>query len=324
MVRSANVPVSVRPAGSHADSRSQRRVAACRRMTKHPCRWAIPKRNPVVQKFRSGTHTSFAATVSRMGGPQGPLLGVPVLTRDDVDGQSLDRGEDDPGLAGEWPRDHVPANLGPALGLAQVVPVEDLDPVPRNGVGLGPAHGPDNRPQAVGRVPDEVPASGRGHPSQPGVRGGDADGPGVAGLVRGVDRRVGPQTRVAIRSTHVENRSWRSPRGPTACANAASRSVGSRAYSNVPRTATAIGLLATNRVRTASRNVRVPHLGYATPVTSWYWEGVASVKRDGLQIGIPFHTQVSSQVPHSNGFPAHGVWHLEKMMPVLRGVELLA
>src|SRR4051812_32147462 len=66
------------------------------------------------------------------------------------------------------------------------------------------------------------------------------------------------QTTVAIRSTQVENWRRRSSRCPTVRSNRASRWAGSRAYSNAPRTATAIGLWAMNRSKTASSNIRVP------------------------------------------------------------------
>jgi hypothetical protein len=62
------------------------------------------------------------------GVEEGPLLGVPVLTRDHVDGQSQGRVEDHQRLPRQRSGDHVPEWRESPLGLAQVVAVEHLHP----------------------------------------------------------------------------------------------------------------------------------------------------------------------------------------------------
>src|SRR5215207_1578053 len=99
------------------------------------------------------------------------------------------------------------------------------------------------------------------------------------------------QTTVVIRSTHVENRSCRSVRGPAVWSNSASSAFASRAYSKVPRTATVIGLWSRNRPKTASSNILFSSLRHATPVTATYSKAQTCGQRDGrLQPIQPLHT----------------------------------
>ncbi|MDY3551332.1 hypothetical protein R5W24_000407, partial [Gemmata sp. JC717] len=145
---------------------------ACRRITKHPPRSAIPNTNPVVQKFRSATHRSFPHLVDHRI-QQGSFLGVTAGARDHVEGQPQSRVEYHQRLTGPRTRGDSAQNLEASLGTGEMVPINDLGPVPGRRGGSGPAHGPDHRLEPFGRVPHQGPAGLEGHPLEPLVQRGN-------------------------------------------------------------------------------------------------------------------------------------------------------
>ena len=118
------------------------------------------------------------------------LLSVPIDRRKHVEGQPQRRVEDHQGLTRQGSGGHVPQRFEPTLGAGQVVPVEHLHAVSRQGIGGGPAEFSDQWFEPPGGVPDEFSSGVEGQTRKALVEGGDRDRDGVVGSVGGVDRSV--------------------------------------------------------------------------------------------------------------------------------------
>ena len=169
-----------------------------------PPRAIVPKTSRVVQKLRSAIQRSPARLRQHLI-DQGPLLGVGVLARDDIDDQHGGRVEDHQRLPRQGRGAGGPRRPGAVLGAGQVVAVEDLGAVARHGLGQVGVELIDQRGEPPGIVPDEGATDARLQPLQLLVqrrqRGGDLVERGEVG---GADRGLGAADDEAISSTIEE------------------------------------------------------------------------------------------------------------------------